>query len=446
MEQLSLDMGTSFSEKEQDTFQRDVPLAMRLRPKKMSDYIGQKHLLSEGKLLRRAIDADRFSSILFWGPPGVGKTSLAEIIAKTTDSAFISLSGVSSTVADIRKAVKAAIERKKSVGKKTILFIDEIHRFNKAQQDVLLPDVEAGIIRLIGATTHNPHFYVIPALLSRSLLFQLNPLTEDDIGDVIDRALNDELAFKGEDITIEKDAIAFLATACEGDARKALNAFEIAALTTESVSGNVLITKRVIESSIQKKALVYDDDAHYDTISAFIKSMRGSDPNAAVYWLAKMLEAGEDIRFIARRLTIFASEDIGNADPRAITLTASVMDAIEKIGMPEARIILSQAVTYCATAPKSNASYKAIELALEDVKKNRILPVPTHLKDAHYQGAESLGHGSGYKYPHNEKGGFVVQDYLGVEKEYYHPVNLGYETKIRERMAFWNQSRSLKQL
>ncbi len=425
----------------------DAPLAARVRPGSLAEYIGQNHILGEGQLLRRAVEADRFSSILLYGPPGVGKTSLAELIALKTSSAFIRLSGVTSTVSDIRKEISAAITRKSLHGRKTILFVDEIHRLNKSQQDVLLPDVESGVIRLVGATTYNPQFYVIEALLSRSILFALEPLNDDEISQVIDRAIEHPSGYKHLDVEVVADARKFFCMVCEGDARKVLTALEIAVLTTQPDSENiVLIDLAVAESSVQQKAIVYGDDGHYDTISAFIKSMRGSDPDAAVYWLAKMLHAGEDIRFIARRLVVFASEDVGNADPRAITLTSSVMESVEKIGMPEARILLSQAVTYCATAPKSNASYAAIDAALDDIKKERVVPVPKHLRDAHYKGAKKLGHGEGYKYPHSFEGSFVVQDYIGVPKKYYNPVNSGYESTISERINYWDSLREVSRV
>ena len=443
MEQFDLLQGFEKQE-EAPPLHSDAPLAARIRPRSLEEYIGQNHLLDEGKLLRRAVEADRFTSILFYGPPGVGKTSLAELIALKTKSAFIRLSGVISTVADIRKEISMAVMRKAARGLNTILFVDEIHRLNKAQQDVLLPDVESGTVRLIGATTYNPQFYVIGALLSRSLLFPLEPLNEEHIKQILERAIAHPQGFAGRKIMLHDAACDFLCRVCEGDARKTLTAFEIAVLTTpENEDGVIELTLDVVESSVQQKAVVYEDDGHYDTASAFIKSMRGSDPDAAVYWLAKMLHAGEDIRFIARRLVIFASEDIGNADPRAITLTASAMDAVERIGMPEARIILSQAVTYCATAPKSNASYMAIDSALNDIRSERVIPIPKHLRDAHYKGAKSLGHGIGYQYPHDFENNFVPQDYLGVEKSYYSPVNSGYEAKIAERMKYWEQVRTL---
>ena len=440
MEQFSLDIDAVDNNTPSGDSQ---PLAARMRPRSIDEFVGQKHILENGKLLRRAIDSDRFTSIILSGPPGTGKTSLSELIAQSTRSAFVRLSGVISTVADIRKEILKAVQRKKINGQKTVVFIDEIHRFNKAQQDVLLPDVENGNIRLIGATTHNPHFYVIGPLLSRSLLFQLEPLSEEDIKAIIRRAVTDKRGFGEQKVNFSEEALAFLASICEGDARKSLNAAEIAVMTTPpGENGIINIDLAAAEASIQKKAIVYGDDGHYDTASAFIKSMRGSDPDAAVYWLAKMLHAGEDIRFIARRITIFASEDIGNADPRALTLAVSAMQAIEMIGMPEARIILSHAVTYCATAPKSNSSCVAIDAALSDIKSGRVVPVPKHLRDSHYSGAKQMGYGKDYKYPHNYEGNFTVQDYLGVGKKYYEPSENGYESKIKERIEYWNKCRN----
>jgi len=428
-----------------DTSSKEIPLPARMRPNSFDEYLGQTHLLSEGKLLRRAIDADRFASIILHGPPGTGKTSLAELIAGTTNSAFIRLSGVMSTVSDIRKEIAHAVQRQTASHRNTILFIDEIHRFNKAQQDVLLPDIESGNIRFIGATTHNPNFYIIGPLLSRSLVFKLEALSVNDISLLLERAAQKISSEENEEtVILEPDAIEFLASSSEGDARKALNALDIAISTTKAENNHIVINLPVAEESIQQKSLEYGADGHYDTISAFIKSMRGSDPDAAIYWLAKMLHAGEDIRFIARRIIIFASEDIGNADPRAITLALNTMQAVEMIGMPEARIILAQATTYCATAPKSNASYLGIDAALSDIKQHRIQPVPKHLCDTHYQGAKDAGHGKDYIYPHGEKDNFAVQDYVGVPKKYYFPVNSGYEGKIAERIAYWDKCRSDK--
>jgi putative ATPase len=422
---------------------KDAPLPARLRPTTFKEYAGQKHLLEKGRLLRRAIDADRFASIILYGPPGTGKTTLSELIANVTDSAFVRLSGVSSTVSDIRKEIGYAVQRKNFSKRRTIIFIDEIHRFNKAQQDVLLPDIENGNIRFIGATTHNPNFYIIGPLLSRSLVFKLEPLSVEDITTLLKRAVEEDKGFSLKNrITVTDEAYKFLASSSEGDARKALNALEIAVTTTEPKNDEINVTLKIAEESIQLKSLQYGDDGHYDTASAFIKSMRGSDPDAALYWLAKMLHAGEDIRFIARRIVIFASEDIGNADPRAITLAVNTMQAVEMIGMPEARIILGQAVTYCATAPKSNASYAGIDAALADIKEERVQPVPKHLRDAHYTGAKDMGHGEGYIYPHGKEDNFAVQDYMGVSKKYYSPVDSGYESKIRERIKYWDSLRN----
>ncbi len=420
----------------------NMPLAARMRPANFAEYSGQTHLLAKGKLLRRAIDSDSFTSLILFGPPGSGKTSLAELCAGMTDSAFIRLSGVTSNVSELRKEINAAIFREKNSGRKTIIFIDEIHRFNRAQQDVLLPFIENGSIRFIGTTTHNPFFYVIGPLLSRSLVFRLEPLSKDEIISILENSVSSPKGFAGKRIELEKDSAQFLAEACEGDARRALNAIEIAVLTSEpGTDGVTRIDLKTAQDSIQQKALQYGDDGHYDTASAFIKSLRGSDPDAALYWLAKMLEAGEDISFIARRIVIFASEDIGNADPRAISLATSAMQAVEMIGMPESRIILAQAVTYCATAPKSNASYLGIDQAIDDVRNDRVQAVPMHLRDSHYKGAESLGHGKGYNYPHDEENHFAVQEYLTVSKKYYDPSGIGYESKIRERLDYWEKTR-----
>lgn len=443
MEQLNFDIKSASSSAILEKDGGNLPLAARLRPRSLADYAGQQHLLGHGRLLRRAIDADRFTSIILSGPPGTGKTSLAEIIALVTGAEFVRLSGVTSTVADIRREITTAAQRREISKRKTILFIDEIHRFNRAQQDSLLPDVENGNIRLIGATTHNPQFYVIGALLSRSLVFALEPLSSNDITTLLRRALTDSQGFPEKKINITGEALKFLAEICEGDARKALNALEIAVLTTSAdADGVISIDLPAAEESIQRKFINYDDDAHYDTASAFIKSMRGSDPDAAIYWLAKMLHAGEDIRFIARRIAIFASEDVGNADPRALPLAVNAMQAIEMIGMPEARIILAQAVTFCATAPKSNASYTAIDAAMEDVKKERIQPVPLNLRDPHSSSASKDSTLPGYKYPHDYAGSYVAQDYLGVNKSYYLPAGIGYEEKIKERMNYWKQFRT----
>ena len=415
-----------------------APLATRMRPRTLEEFAGQRHILGEGKLLWRAITADRISSIILYGPPGTGKTSLAQVIANTTKNNFSRLSGVESNVADIRRVIATAANRLANTGQRTILFIDEIHRFNKSQQDVLLPDVENGTVRLIGATTHNPFFYVNSPLVSRSQVFQLQPLTPADIKEVLQRALADkEHGLGGKKLKVDGAALDFLATACDGDARKALNSLEIGALTTPS--GH--ITKAIAEESIQKKAVVYDadEDEHYDTISAFIKSMRGSDPDAALYWLAKMVVAGEDPRFIARRIAILAAEDIGLADPQALILAVAAHQAVEFIGWPEGELPLAEATVYCATAPKSNASAKGIWSAKADVEQGRTLAVPEHLKDTHYQGAERLGHGKGYKYAHDFEGHVVEQEHLPEQRTYYEPSDQGFEVKVRERMEKWKQ-------
>ena len=420
---------------------RHQPLAARMRPRNLDEYAGQSHILAPGQLLRRAIEADRIQSLIFYGPPGTGKTSLAQIIARQTKSKFERLSGVESNVADMRRVLSAAANRLENTGQPTILFIDEIHRFNKSQQDVLLPDVESGVIKLIGATTHNPFFFVNSPLVSRSQIFELRPLTEEDLFSLLQRALADEERGLGYlKISADENALRHLAKISDGDARKALNSLEIAALTTApDADGVVRITLEVAEQSIQKKAVVYDGDgdAHYDTISAFIKSMRGSDPDAALYWLAKMIHAGEDPRFIARRIVICAAEDVGLADPMALVLANACLSASEFVGWPEARIPLAEATIYIATANKSNSAYLAIDAALADVRSGRTLAVPEHLRDGHYSGAKKLGHGVGYEYAHDGKGHFVAQEYLGVDKIYYEPTEQGVEKKIKERVEKW---------
>jgi putative ATPase len=417
------------------------PLAARMRPRNLEEYAGQSHILGPGQLLRRAIEADRIQSLIFYGPPGTGKTSLAQIIARQTKSKFERLSGVESNVADMRRVLSAASNRLQNTGAATILFIDEIHRFNKAQQDVLLPDVESGVIKLIGATTHNPFFFVNSPLVSRSQIFELRPLTEEELVGLLRRALGDaERGLGFLKIAAEEAALRHLGRIADGDARKALNSLEIAALTTgPEADGIIRITLAVAEQSIQKKAVVYDGDgdAHYDTISAFIKSMRGSDPDAALYWLAKMIHAGEDPRFIARRIVICAAEDVGLADPMALVLATSALQASEFVGWPEAQIPLAEATIYIATANKSNSAVAAINAALEDVRSGRTLPVPEHLRDAHYQGAQRLGHGQGYEYAHEGKDHFVAQEYLGVDKIFYQPTDQGVEKKIKERVEKW---------
>jgi putative ATPase len=421
---------------------RNQPLAARMRPRNLNEFAGQTHILAPGQLLRRAIEADRIQSLIFFGPPGTGKTSLAQIIARQTKSKFERLSGVESNVADMRRVLAGALNRLENTGQPTILFIDEIHRFTKSQQDVLLPDVESGVVKLIGATTHNPFFFVNSPLVSRSQIFELRPLTEDELFSLLQRAVADaERGLGYLKISTDESALRHLAKISDGDARKALNALEIAALTTApDKNGIVRIDLAAAEQSIQKKAVVYDDeDAHYDTISAFIKSMRGSDPDAALYWLAKMIHAGEDPRFIARRIVICAAEDVGLADPMALVLANACLSASEFVGWPEARIPLAEATIYIATANKSNSAITAIDAALADVKSGRTIPVPEHLRDAHYKGAERLGHGKGYEYAHDHPGHFVAQDYLGVDKTFYEPTEQGVEKKIKERLDNWRR-------
>ncbi len=419
-----------------------APLAARMRPRSIDEIFGQDHILGTGKLLRRAVEADRFSSIILYGPPGCGKTSLAEVIARTTNRRFERTSGVLANVAILRKILQAAETWKKIHRQDTILFVDEIHRFSKSQQDVLLPYVENGDIILIGATTHNPFYFINTPLNSRSQIFQLNPLSEEAVIAVLTRALAHPAGLN-KLVTADEEALGHLAAVCDGDARRSLNALEIAALTTPpGEDGLVHLTRHEMEESVQKKAVLYDhdEDGHYDTISAFIKSVRGSDPDAAVYWLAKMIYAGEDPRFIARRLVILASEDIGNADPRGLTLATSAMQAVEFVGMPEGRIILSQATTYLACAPKSNASYLAVNAALEDVENGRTLPVPKHLQS----GPKPDKGTQPYQYAHNGEGHFVDQEYAPTDKVYYTPANQGYEETIGKRLAFWKSLRKKK--
>jgi len=414
-----------------------------MRPRSLAEFAGQTHILGPGQLLRRAIEAGRVQSLIFYGPPGTGKTSLAQIIAHQTRNKFERLSGVESNVPEMRRVLATAANRLANTCEPTLLFIDEIHRFNKAQQDVLLPDVESGVVRLIGATTHNPFFFVNAPLVSRSQIFELRPLTEEETVTLLQRALVDEERGLGYlKISPTDEALRHLAKMSDGDARKALNALEIAALTTEPQPDGVIhIDLPVAEQSIQRKAIVYDadEDGHYDTISAFIKSMRGSDPDAALYWLAKIIEAGEDQRFITRRIVICAAEDVGLADPMALVLANAAHQAAEFIGWPEARLPIAEATLYIATAHKSNSTITAIDAALEDVRSGRTLAVPEHLRDAHYSGAAKLGHGKGYQYSHDHPGHFVPQDYLGAAKRYYEPTEQGSEKKIKERVAHWRQ-------
>ena len=411
------------------------PLAARLRPRTLEDFVGQEHFLGPGKLLRRLLAADRLGSLIFHGPPGSGKTSLAHVIAHQTRCAFRPLNAVSAGIKDLREVISSARTELEAGGPRTILFVDEIHHFNRSQQDVLLPDVEEGRITLIGTTTHNPFFAINGPLLSRSSIFSFETLDRTAIRTLILRALADkERGLGNTPVEMTEEALAFLAEISDGDGRRALTALEVGVLST--TGRPVSFTRALAEESIQRKAIQYDGsgDEHYDIASAFIKSLRGSDPDAAVYWLARMLEAGEDPRFIARRLVILASEDVGNADPRALLIAIATMQAVELVGLPECQLNLSQAVTYLATAPKSNASYLAVTKAREDVRAGRTLAVPAHLRDAHYKGAEQLGHGTDYEYSHDHPGGWVDQRYLPEDRRYYEPVDRGYEAVIRQRM------------
>lgn len=420
--------------------EKESPLAARLRPMTLDEVVGQEHIIGRDKLLYRAIKADKLSSVIFYGPPGTGKTTLAKVIANTTSSEFMQINATTSGKKDMEDVVAKAKDIAGMYGKKTILFIDEIHRFNKAQQDYLLPYVEDGTIILIGATTENPYFEVNGALISRSHIFELKPLSTENIKTLIMRAIESDKGMGAYNADITDEALNGLADICDGDARHALNAIELAILTTDkSDDGKVHITLPIIEDCIQRRVMRFDKtgDNHYDTISAFIKSMRGSDPDAAVYYLAKMIESGEDVKFIARRIMICASEDVGNADPQALQVAVAAAAAVERVGWPESSIILSQAVTYVATAPKSNAAVCAIEEAQSAVRETGNLPVPVHLQDAHYKGAAKLGHGIGYKYAHDYKNNYVKQQYLPYElsgKEFYRPSDNGYEVKIKEHM------------
>lgn len=424
-----------------ELFTRDTssmaPLSVRMRPRTIEEYVGQSHILGEGQLLTRAMNADRISSLILYGPPGVGKTTLAHCISQKTKAVFERVNAVSSNVEALRQLIKSAQHRRDTTGNRTIVFIDEIHRFNKAQQDVLMPDVEDGTIILIGATTMNPFFALVSPLLSRSLVFELRSLTQDDIMMLLQRALtDDERGLGALPIDTDNDALTFLATVSDGDGRRALNALEVGCLTApKNQEGRIVFDLAQAQQSIQTKQVVYDGDGdqHYDTISAFIKSMRGSDPDATLYWLAKMIYAGEDPRFLARRIVICASEDVGNADPQALTLATAAMQSAEFVGMPEARIILAQAAVYVACAPKSNAVYVGIDKALADVRSKKAQPVPEHLRDAHYQGAKKLGHGQGYKYAHDYPHHYVEQEYMPFKAHYYQPTDQGYERKMRER-------------
>ncbi len=421
----------------------NAPLAARMRPRTVDDFVGQGHFFSEGKLLRRILAADRLSSVIFYGPPGTGKTALATVIAGVTDAAFESLNAAACGVKEVREAIERARLRLSQGGKRTVLFVDELHRFNTAQQDVLLPDVENGTVILVGATTHNPFFSVNAPLISRSQVFEFRPLSEQDIKAIIRRALADEERGLGSHhAEITEEALDFLAKVSEGDARRALNAVEVGVLSAQAgEAGGVVYDLETAQESIQKKAILYDasEGEHYDTASAFIKSMRGSDPDAAIYWLGKMLEAGEDPRFIARRIVICAAEDVGNADPQALVVANAALQVSEFVGLPECQIPLAQAVTYIATAPKSNAAYAAIAEARKDIQEGRTMSVPDNLRVGSYSGAKRLGHGQDYKYAHSYEGHFVEQDYVPCDKEYYNPTNNGYEAIIRKRLEAWRK-------
>ncbi len=413
-----------------------------MRPRSIDEFVGQEHFFGPGKLLRRMLTADRLSSLVFYGPPGTGKTALAQVIANHTKSAFKPLNAVSAGIKEVRELLAEARTKLETQGERTILFLDEMHRFNKAQQDVLLPDVEEGVITLIGATTQNPFFAINSPLLSRSQIFTFEPLTRDQIKLIIRRALDDKERGLGEQaIHMHDDALEFLAEMSDGDARRALMALEIG--VKSSADSIIEFTLDVAQDSIQRKLIDFDPtgDAHYDLASAFIKSMRGSDPDAAIYWLARMLEAGEDPRFIARRIVILASEDIGNADPQALVVATAAWNAVEMVGLPECQLTLSQAVAYMATAPKSNAATIAIGKARKDVREGRSLPVPKHLRDSHYKGADSFEHGKGYKYSHDYDDAIADQVYLPEDRRYYEPTDRGYEAEIKRRLEEWRKKR-----
>lgn len=418
------------------------PLSLKLTPKTLDDFFGQEHILAPGKLLRRAIESDRLGSAIFFGPPGTGKSALARLIARRTEAHFAELNAVTAGVGDLRKEIEAARTRLRASGRKTIVMVDEIHHFNKSQQDALLPDVEKGNITLIGITTENPFFYVNAALRSRSQVFEFFAHSRAGLGKILDRALRDaESGLGSVKVELTDEAREHLLNHCAGDARRLLNALEIGANTTPlNESGTVRFTLQVAEESLQKRALLYDKkgDEHYDTISAFIKSMRGGDPDAALYWMAKMIASGEDPRFIARRILICASEDVGNADPRALVLATAAFQAVELVGMPEGRIPLAQAAAYVACAPKSNAAYKAIDAALREVKTGERREVPNPLKDATLD-REALGHGQGYRYPHDFPGHWVKQEYMPNPKKFYEPTDEGEEKRIKERLSKWNR-------
>jgi putative ATPase len=427
-----------FTQSEAANVRQVQPLAARIRPANLAEFVGQRHFLGEGKLLWRMLRARRLGSLILYGPPGTGKTTLARLLAHETDCRFRQLSAVTSGVKDVREILQEAGDEVAAGGRPTLLMIDEIHRFNRAQQDALLPDVEEGIVILVGITTANPFFAVNDALVSRSRVFEFQPLSSDDIKTIVRRALADSDRGLGQySVAIDDDALEYLAEVSDGDARRALGALEVAVLSSEPAGAEPRLTRALIAEAVQHKAIRYDPtgDDHYDAASALIKSIRGSDPDAGIYWLARMLEGGEDVRFLARRIVILASEDIGNADPQALPLAVAAMQACEFVGLPECQLTLAQAVTYLACAPKSNAATIAIGEARHDIREGRLLPVPRHLQDAHYPGAKRLGHGEGYEYAHDAPNAVAQQDYLGVEREYYRPTNRGFEKELADRLA-----------
>ncbi len=422
-----------FAKMEQDALQSAQPLAARMRPQNLDDFVGQQHILGPDGLLRRLIQSDRLGSIILYGPPGTGKTTLARLLATATNRQFREISAVLHGVKELRTALDEARNELASGGTATLLFIDEIHRFNKTQQDAVMADVEQGIVSLVGATTSNPFFAINAALVSRSQVFQFEPLSIEDIVSLLQRALNDSARGLGDvEVLASPAALNSIAKICDGDARKALGILEVAVLSNPPP---VELTPELLANSVTQKSLIHNEDTHYDTASALIKSIRGSDPDAGIYWLARMLESGEDVRFLCRRLVILASEDIGNADPQALSLAVACMQACEFIGLPECQLTLAQTVTYLACAPKSNAATVAINTASKDIREGRVLPIPPSLKDSHYAAAKSkLGHGADYQYSHDAEGGVVAQDYLGVERTYYEPVDRGFEKVLAERL------------